>query len=40
VDANGKLPKEVMPDLLHPNQEGYRRWAEALEPTLAKLLAE
>jgi len=40
VDASGKLPKEVMPDLLHPNEEGYRRWAEALEPTLAKLLTE
>jgi lysophospholipase L1-like esterase len=38
LDADGKLPKEVMPDLLHPNEEGYRRWAEALEPTLVKLM--
>lgn len=38
--ADGKLPTEVMPDLLHPNEEGYRRWAEALEPTLAKVLGE
>jgi beta-glucosidase len=40
LDADGKLPKEVMPDLLHPNEEGYRLWAEALEPTLVKLLGE
>jgi lysophospholipase L1-like esterase len=29
-----------MPDLLHPNEEGYRRWAEALEPKLAELLGK
>lgn len=40
LEADGKLPKEVMPDLLHPNEEGYRRWAEKLEPTLTKLLGE
>jgi lysophospholipase L1-like esterase len=40
LDAQGKLPKEIMPDLLHPNEEGYRLWAEALEPTLVKLMGE
>jgi lysophospholipase L1-like esterase len=34
------LPKEVMPDLLHPNAKGYQIWAEAVEPTLAKLLGD
>jgi beta-glucosidase len=34
------LPKEVMPDLLHPNAKGYQIWAEAVEPTIAKLLDE
>ena len=32
--------KEIMPDLLHPNERGYRLWAEAMEPTLAKLMGE
>lgn len=38
LDANGILTKEVMPDALHPKQKGYRIWAEAMEPTLVKLL--
>ena len=36
LDAQGNLSKELMPDLLHPNEKGYQLWAEALEPTLAK----
>jgi lysophospholipase L1-like esterase len=31
---DGSLPREVMPDLLHLNESGYERWAEAIEPTL------
>lgn len=31
------LPKSVMPDLLHPNAEGHRRWAEAVLPAVKKL---
>jgi lysophospholipase L1-like esterase len=27
-----------MPDALHPNLEGYRVWAEAMKPTLGKLM--
>ena len=38
--ADGTLPREIMPDLLHPNAKGYRIWAEAIEPTLVKLLGE
>jgi lysophospholipase L1-like esterase len=34
------LSKEIMPDLLHPNEKGYEIWAEAMEPTVAKLLGE
>ena len=34
------LPKEVMPDLLHPNAKGYQIWAEAIEPTVIKLMGE
>jgi lysophospholipase L1-like esterase len=35
---DGSIPKTIMPDLLHPNEEGYRRWADAMEPTLAGML--
>jgi beta-glucosidase len=35
---DGTLPKEIMPDLLHPNAKGYAIWAEAIEPTVAKCL--
>ena len=36
--SDGTLSKEIMPDLLHPNEKGYQIWAEAMEPTLVKLL--
>ena len=29
-----------MPDLLHPNTEGYAVWAAAMEPTLSALLKD
>lgn len=35
---DGSIPKTIMPDLLHPNAEGYQRWADAMEPTLARML--
>ena len=35
---DGSIPKTIMPDLLHPNAEGYQRWADAMEPTLAGML--
>lgn len=37
---DGILTKEVMPDRLHPRGHGYKLWAEAMEPTLKKLLGE
>ncbi|MFK7766349.1 MAG: platelet-activating factor acetylhydrolase IB subunit [Mariniblastus sp.] len=37
---DGKLPKSIMPDLLHPNAEGYEIWAEAVEPMIKKLMGE
>ncbi len=36
--ADGSLPAAVMPDFLHPTADGYRMWAEAMEPALAELL--
>jgi lysophospholipase L1-like esterase len=35
---DGSIPKTIMPDLLHPNEQGYQLWADAMEPTLAGLL--
>ena len=40
LTADGTLTKEIMPDLLHPQQKGYQMWAEAMEPTIAKLMGE
>lgn len=40
LDENGKLKRDLMPDGLHPNVEGYRVWAQAMEPTIRKFLAE
>ncbi|MCA9144523.1 MAG: acetylglucosamine-6-sulfatase [Planctomycetaceae bacterium] len=37
---DGTLTKEIMPDLLHPKQKGYQMWADAMEPTVARLLGE
>ena len=38
LDSKGEIPTDVMPDLLHPFAFGYRKWAMAMEPTLAKLM--
>ena len=40
LDEHGVLPKQVMPDLLHPNAAGYRLWADAIEPHVERLLAD
>lgn len=37
---NGDIRKELMPDFEHPNEAGCRVWAEAIEPTVAKLLGD
>ena len=38
LGADGKIPDSIMPDQLHPNVAGYQIWADAMQPTLAKLL--
>jgi lysophospholipase L1-like esterase len=38
LQPDGTLPRDIMPDLLHPNEKGYKIWADAMEPTLAKML--
>jgi len=38
LQPDGTLTREVMPDLLHPNENGYRIWARAMGPKLHELL--
>ncbi|MGD0016901.1 MAG: platelet-activating factor acetylhydrolase IB subunit [Verrucomicrobiia bacterium] len=38
LEPDGRLSKDIMPDLLHPNEKGYQIWADAMEPTLAEML--
>jgi lysophospholipase L1-like esterase len=35
---DGTLPKEVMPDFLHPNEKGYEIWAAEIKGPLAEML--
>ena len=35
---DGTLPKEIMPDFLHPVEKGYEIWAAAIKEPLAALL--
>ena len=35
---DGTLPRDVMPDFLHPNEKGYEIWAEAVKGPLQELL--
>jgi len=34
---DGTLPRDIMPDLLHPSLKGYQIWAAAIKDPLAKL---
>jgi lysophospholipase L1-like esterase len=38
--ADGTLPKDIMPDLLHPNEKGYQIWADAIIDKVKQLLQE
>ena len=38
LEADGTLPRSIMPDLLHPNEQGYQIWAAAMNPTLDALM--
>ena len=39
-DAEGKLTKEVMPDLLHPSAFGYEIWGSSMDGIVKGMLAE
>ncbi|HEY2148909.1 MAG TPA: platelet-activating factor acetylhydrolase IB subunit [Pirellulales bacterium] len=38
LEADGSLPKSIMPDALHPNAKGYEIWAKAIAPTVQEML--
>ena len=38
MNADGTLSRDVMPDLLHPDDKGYAIWAAQMAPTLQRLL--
>lgn len=37
---DGSIPKELMPDLLHPAEKGYHIWFDALEPLLHAVIGK
>lgn len=38
LEEDGTLKRGLMPDLLHPNKEGYAAWAAAMEDTIMRLM--
>jgi lysophospholipase L1-like esterase len=40
VGEGGAISKEIMPDFLHLSPKGYEIWAEAMEPTVKRMLGE
>jgi lysophospholipase L1-like esterase len=40
LNKDGTLPKDIMPDALHPNLRGYEIWAEAVLPTVHEMLGK
>jgi lysophospholipase L1-like esterase len=40
LKPDGTLPKEIMPDSLHPNHAGYKIWADAIQPTVDELMKQ
>jgi beta-glucosidase len=40
LNDDGTISRDIMPDFLHLSPKGYRIWADAMEPTLWKMLDE
>ena len=38
LEADGTLPKTIMPDALHPNKKGYEIWTEAVKGPITEML--
>lgn len=39
AEPDGRLSTAIFPDLLHLSEDGYRRWADGMAPTLQRLLS-
>ncbi len=35
---DGSIPKDIMPDALHPNAKGYQIWADTMRPLLEEMM--
>ena len=40
LDKKGNLPNSMMPDYLHPNDNGYEVWAQAMMPYVEKFVGK
>jgi lysophospholipase L1-like esterase len=40
MNDDGSISPEVMPDFVHLSTKGYQLWAEAIEPTVSRLLGD
>lgn len=38
LQPDGTLTREIMPDLLHPSEKGFKIWAKAMAPTLEEMM--
>lgn len=38
LEADGTLPKSIMPDALHPNAKGYEIWADAIATPVQEMM--
>jgi len=38
LGPDGTIPKDIMPDGLHPNAKGYQIWADAMQPLLEEMM--
>jgi lysophospholipase L1-like esterase len=38
LNAEGGLPRSVMPDFLHLSEDGYSRWAKAIETVVPEMI--
>ena len=40
MDADKNIPKDIMPDALHPNAKGYEIWADAIIGPVKEMMGE
>jgi lysophospholipase L1-like esterase len=38
LGQDGRIPRAIMPDQLHPGAAGYQLWADAMQPLLESML--